>query len=298
MNDTGIILDILAAWWPNLLDVLQILLLTAGVYAVLRFLRGTRAAQMLLGVGAMGLGIFLITSLLDLDVVSVVLRWVSLFMLLALLVVFHPEIRRALSLLGRSAYIQLLQGRIPDTPVDRLVHASRKLADRRLGALIAVERSVSLDRWCETGIPLDALISEELLLSIFTPPLPLHDGGIILRDRRIRAAHCIFPIDNELGIHGVGTRHRAAISLSSECDALVIVISEERGKISVAREGKLIRDVSDRDLGRLLRAAFVPPDEQHSFFRAVFGPRFRIPWFLKPFVGKSPELARKESGNE
>lgn len=282
------------AWWPNLLDGLQILLLTTGVYYIFRFLRGTRAAQMLVGVGTLFILIFFVTSFLELDVVNTVLRWVSLFLLLALLVVFHPELRRALSMLGRNAYIQLLQGRLPETPAERVVRAARSLANRKLGALIAIERGVSLDRWCETGTALDALLSEELLISIFTPPLPLHDGGVILRNNRIRAAQCIFPIDNELRMERVGTRHRAAVTLSTECDGIVLVVSEERGQISVAREGQLLRNLSDRQLERILRAAFVPQSQQRNFYHVLFGSRTALPWFLKPFARIMSASEKKE----
>lgn len=271
-------------WWPTLMDAFQILLLATAFYYLLRYLQGTRAAQMLLGVAALFVIIFAITTFLELDVLGVVLRWISIVLLLALLVVFHPELRRALSMMGRNTYIQLLQGRIPETPAERVVRAARSLAQRRLGALIAIERAVSLDRWSETGVTLDAVLSEELMISIFTPPLPLHDGGVILRKDRIRAAHCIFPLDNELSINGVGTRHRAALTLSTECDAIILIVSEERGQISVARDGYLIRNLSDRQLERLLRAAFVPESEQKSFFKAVFGPQFHIPWLLRPFI--------------
>ncbi|MEG2062455.1 MAG: diadenylate cyclase CdaA [Kiritimatiellia bacterium] len=282
----------LETWWPNVLDLFQIYLLTVGFYYVLRFLKGTRAAQMLIGVASIFLMFFLVTVIFQLDVVNVVLRWISVFLFLALLVVFHPEIRRALAMLGRQAFIQLLQGRIPETQPEKLVRAARSLAVRRLGALIAVERAVIMDRWCETGIALDALISEELLISIFTPPLPLHDGAVILRNDRIRAAHCIFPIDNELRLEGAGTRHRAAVTLSSECDALILVVSEERGEVSVARDGNLMRNLSDRQLERLLRAAFVPRSEQHKFYHAVFGSRRSLPWFVRIFVSKSPSSRR------
>lgn len=282
------------AWWPNLLDALQIGLLSAAFYYTLRFLKGTRAAQMLLGVGTLFLAVFLITSFLELDVISVVFRWVSLFLLLALLVVFHPELRRALAMLGRNTYIQLLQGKLPETPAERVVRAARGLAKRRLGALLAVERGVSLDRWCETGTALDALISEELLVCIFTPPLPLHDGAVILRNDRIRAAHCIFPIDNELRLEGAGTRHRAAVTLSTECDAIILVVSEERGQVSVAREGVLLRNLSDRQLERILRAAFVPKEQQANFYHAVFGPRHQVPWILRPFARFAQSHAEEE----
>ena len=277
------------SWWPNLMDLFQIALLTAGVYYAFMVLKGTRAAQMLMGVGALFLAIFLVTSFLDLDVVNVVLRWLSVILFLALLVVFQPELRRALSLLGRNTYVQLLQGRLPETPAELLVRVARSLATRRLGALLVVERAQALDQWCETGTRLDALTSEELLISIFTPPLPLHDGAVILRGDRVRAARCILPIDNELRLEGVGTRHRAAVTFSQECDALILVVSEERGQISVAREGNLIRNLNDRQLERLLRAASVPPERQHDFYHAVFGARQEVPWFLKPFARREPK---------
>ena len=275
-----------SAWWPTVMDVLQVALLTTGIYYAFLWLKGTRAAQILLGVGSVFLAIFLVTSFLDLDVVNVVLRWITIVLMLALLVVFQPELRRMLSVLGKNASVQLLQGKLPETPAELLVRVTRNLANRRLGALLVVERAVALDRWCETGTQLDALISEDLLFSIFTPPLPLHDGAVILRGNRIRAARCILPIDNELRLQGMGTRHRAALSLSAECDALILVVSEERGQISVARDGNLMRDLTDRQLERLLRAAFVPPEGQGNFFKAVFGPRHAVPWFLKPFVTK------------
>ena len=278
-----------SAWWPTVMDVLQVALLTTGIYYAFLGLKGTRAAQILLGVGSVFLAIFLVTSFLDLDVVNVVLRWITIVLMLALLVVFQPELRRMLSVLGKNASVQLLQGKLPETPAELLVRVTRNLANRRLGALLVVERAVALDRWCETGTQLDALISEDLLFSIFTPPLPLHDGAVILRGNRIRAARCILPIDNELRLQGMGTRHRAALSLSTECDALILVVSEERGQISVARDGNLLKNLNDRQLERLLRAAFVPPEGQGNFFKAVFGPRHAVPWFLKPFVTKERE---------
>ena len=278
-----------SAWWPTVMDVLQVALLTTGIYYAFLWLKGTRAAQILLGVGSVFLAIFLVTSFLDMDVVNVVLRWITIVLMLALLVVFQPELRRMLSVLGKNASVQLLQGKLPETPAELLVRVTRNLANRRLGALLVVERAVALDRWCETGTQLDALISEDLLFSIFTPPLPLHDGAVILRGNRIRAARCILPIDNELRLQGMGTRHRAALSLSTECDALILVVSEERGQISVARDGNLLKNLNDRQLERLLRAAFVPPEGQGNFFKAVFGPRHAVPWFLKPFVTKERE---------
>ncbi len=282
------------AWWRNLLDFLQIYLLATGLYYLFIYLKGTRAAQILIGVGTLFVTILLLTFFLELDVVNVVLRWLSLTLLLAMLVVFQPELRRILTMLGRNTYVQILQGKVPDTPVDVIVRATRSLAVRRIGALIAVERTVALDSWCETGTTLDALLSEDLMISIFTPPLPLHDGGVIIRGNRIRAAHCIFPIDNELRLERAGTRHRAALTLSTECDALILIVSEERGQISVARDGYLLRNLSDRQLERLLRAAFVTQEQQQNFFHKIFGPRHPIPWFLKPFTRLIPKSEEED----
>ncbi len=282
-------------WWPLLMDLLQIAILATGVYWAIMWLKGTRAAQMLLGVGALFLAIALVTAVLDLDVVNVLLRWVSIFLLLALLVVFQPELRRMLVVLGQSALARFfLWGQTPETPAERVVAAVRALATRRLGALVVLERAVALDRWCETGTALDARFGEELLISIFTPPLPLHDGAAIVRGDRIRAARCILPIDNELRLEGVGTRHRAAVTFTQECDAVVLVVSEERGQISVAREGHLYRDLADRNLLRLVRAAFVPPEQQRDFFHTLFGPAHELPWPLRRFGrarGKEPRHA-------
>ncbi len=262
------------SWVTNVLDIFQVYLLTMGVYWVLKFLRGTRAAQMLIGVGGLFLSIYFLTIVLDLDVLREILRWSSIFFLLALLVVFHPEIRRALSILGRNTTIQLLQGNIPETPIERIIRIARSLANARLGALIALERTVSLERWAESGIALDALVSEELLTTIFTPPLPLHDGGAIIRGERLVAAHCIFPIDNEESVHGAGMRHRAALSLSTECDAIILVVSEERGQVSIAREGALLRNLSDHQLRSILETHLAP---QHSKY-------YHLPWYLRPIA--------------
>lgn len=283
------------AWIPSLTDILQVLLLTCGIYYVLRFLRGTRAAQVLVGLASLLLLFFLITAVFQLDVINIVLRWVSLFLFFALLVVFHQEIRLALAILGRNTYRRLTQGRMPETPTEEIVRVARMLADRRIGALIAIERTDGMDRWCETGIALDAVVSAELLVSVFTPPLPLHDGGVIIRGSRIRAAHCIFPINNELRLDGMGTRHRAALTLSGDSDALILVVSEERGQVSVARDGNLMRNLSDRQVRRLLRAAFVPQEAQRDFYARVFGATERAPWFVRPFLRKAPSASRAAS---
>ncbi len=283
-------------WLPNLIDLLQILILTAGIYGILKFLHSTRAFQILIGLVALLLLLFVVTTLLQLDVLGVVLKWTSFFFFFVLLVIFHQELRLALIILGRNTYRRLMQGRIPEPPAEALIKATRRLARERIGALIAIERTDDLTRLAESGIALDALLGEELAVAIFTPPLPLHDGGIVIRGKRVLAAHCIFPINNELRLDGMGTRHRAALTLSAETDSLVLIVSEERGQVSVARDGKLLRDLDDRQVLRFLRAAFVPKEKQRDFFSLVFGSRPTAPWFVRLFTIKEKRLIHQRRG--
>lgn len=255
----------------SIVDLFQILIITVGVYYTLRFLRGTRAAQMLIGAALIFFSLFMLTTLLDLDVLYQLLRILSLFLLVAFIVVFHPEIRRALTVIGQKTYLRLLENAIPEIPTSKLVESVKLLAKRHIGTLIAIERTVSLERWSESGILLDAVVSPPLLISILTPPVPLHDGGIIIRNQKIHTANCTFPIDNDISRSAMGTRHRAALSLSNETDALVIVVSEERGWVSVAYNGEIHENLSHRALIRYIKAAFVQKDDQKNFHKHVFG---------------------------
>ena len=158
-----------------------------------------------------------------------------------MVVVFQQEIRRVLALVGGQRLFKrqylLRQESVPEA----LCRCILKLAKARIGALIAVERGISLCGYEDSGIRLGALVSDELMVSIFTPPLPLHDGGIIIRDGRIAAAHCLFPVSNQSELVTSGMRHRAAVGLSEETDAVIIVVSEETGMISAAYNGRLHR---------------------------------------------------------
>lgn len=267
-------------FWFNATDVLQVLVLAVSLHYLFRMLRGTRAAQMLMAVVFLFGSIFLVTSLFDLDVLNVLMRGLSILLVGALLVVFQPELRRALATLGQKMYIRMLEGSIQEPPVKILINSIRSLASKRIGALIAIERTVDLNNWVESGIAIDGVVSPELLETIFTPPLPLHDGGVILHGDRIRAARCFFPIDNELEVRG-GTRHRAAVTLSDQSDALVLVASEERGTVSVAYDGELRSNVDDRALERYLRAAFVRKEDQKHLFSLVFGSHKKTGWLYQ-----------------
>ena len=225
-------------------DVIQIFILYMVIYAILKGARGSRFGQVLMGSGVLFGLLIAFTLVFHFDVLSVIVRWLLLYLALSSVVIFQDEIRRILATMGsflfqdRSRAHALLNERV--TPED-LTTIIFKLAKRRTGALVAFERGISLRGLETTGVALDALISTELFFSIFTEPLPLHDGGVIIRHGRIAAAHCLFPVSSQSDLSSSGMRHRAAVGLSEQTDALVIAVSEETGRVSVAHNGRLIR---------------------------------------------------------
>jgi len=241
----------------ELRDIVQILILYFAVYSILRYVRGTRSAQMLLGGGILIVVLLVITYLLNFDVLSHVIYFLLGYLAIILIVVFQNELRRALALLvGKTLFPKTIHSHQMYVP-EALGQCVQKLASKQIGALIAIERGISLAGYEDTGIKLDALISQELLVSLFTPPLPLHDGGIIVRNGRIAAAHCLFPISNQQALNASGMRHRAAVGLSEETDAVVVTVSEETGVVSVAYSGRLRRypENSEKRVLRWLRFA-------------------------------------------
>ena len=241
MNITG--QDVLAA----IPDIVQIAILYFAIYAILKAARGSRFGQLLMGVGILFALLIAFTYLLHFDVLASIVKMLLFYLAVSSVVIFQPEIRRILATIGSLLFADNLRHRGTGaqkavTP-EALVDIVFRLAKRKMGALIAIERGISL-RSVEAagGVELDALISPELVFSIFTEPLPLHDGGVIIRRGRLAAAHCTFPVSsNQDGLSTTGMRHRAAVGLSEETDALVIVVSEETGRISIARNGQLYR---------------------------------------------------------
>ena len=225
-------------------DVIQIFILYMVIYAILKGARGSRFGQVLMGSGVLFGLLIAFTLVFHFDVLSVIVRWLLLYLALSSVVIFQDEIRRILATMGsflfqdRTRTHALLNERV--TPED-LTTIIFKLAKSRTGALVAFERGISLRGFETSGVSLDALISSELFFSIFTEPMPLHDGGVIIRHGRIAAAHCLFPVSSQSELSGSGMRHRAAVGLSEQTDALVIVVSEETGRVSVAHNGRLIR---------------------------------------------------------
>ena len=233
-------------------DVMQILILYVGIYALIRFVRGTRNAQVLLGFCVFVVSLLLCTYLFRFDVLARVVYYLLIFLALSMVVVFQQEIRRMLALVGGQQLLDRRQRVTRDTSVpEKLCEAVAYLAQHQIGALIAIERGISLRSYEDSGVKLNARVGHELLVSIFTPPLPLHDGGIVIRHGKIAAAHCLFPLSNRSELAASGMRHRAAVGLSEETDAVIIVVSEETGKISVAHNGRLQR-YKDEVIGKVL----------------------------------------------
>ena len=222
--------------------VVQIAILYFAIYAILRSAKGSRFGQVLMGVGLVAALLSAFSLLFHFDVLSRIVQVLLLYIAVSSVVIFQPEIRRILSTVGAFGYLERPKHR-PDgsaTP-ELIVETVLELAKMKMGALIAFERGISLRSYEDTGVTTDAIFTRELVRCIFTPPLPLHDGGVVIRDGRIEAAHCIFPVSNNPDLIAHGMRHRAAVGLAEETDAMVVVVSEESGAVSVAHNGKLFR---------------------------------------------------------
>lgn len=254
----------------GVVDAVQIVVLAFAIYAVTDNVRGTKAGQVLLGFLKFVLLPGLLIRLFNLDVLGHIFFWVVVALAVGLLVVFQDELRRGFAMIGQRRMFGAPGVAVPRAVPEVLVASLKILAQKRLGALIALERGISLVSYEDSGIRLDARVSAELLISIFTPPLPLHDGGIVIRSGRLSAAHCIFPVSNREELITSGMRHRAAVGLSEETDAVVLVVSEERGIVSIAHNGRLIPCVGDEGEKALRRwIAKSMPDQVVRRFRLM-----------------------------
>ncbi len=226
----------------SLSAIVQIAILYAVIYAVLKAAKGSRFGQALMGIGLLASVMFAFTYVFDFDVLSSLVKSLLVYLAISSVVIFQPEIRRLLSQMGAFGFFEKPKVDASGAATSEfLAETVFSLAERRMGALIAFERGISLRGYEETGVRLNADFSKELAVSIFTPPLPLHDGGITVVNGRIRAAHCVFPVSNNPNLAVSGMRHRAAVGLSEETDALVVVVSEETGSVSFAHNGRLVR---------------------------------------------------------
>ncbi|MCI0340107.1 MAG: diadenylate cyclase CdaA [Planctomycetales bacterium] len=241
----------------TLRDAIEIAILFAAIYAVLRFLQGTRGAGILKGLvlllGIAFVVVFAVTQRLRLQEIDFLLKEFLTVSLFALVVLFQPELRRGLMRLGQNPFVgKFLRGE--STMVEEVVKAVAHLSKDKIGALIAVEREIGLGTYVEGGVSLDAEVSSDLLDTIFWPGSALHDGAVVIQNERLAAAGCLFPLsENPEVSKRLGTRHRAALGLTEETDAVTVVVSEETGKISVGVRGHLEQDLDRESLRRILR---------------------------------------------
>lgn len=276
----------------DLSGILQIVVLAFAFYYVFLFFRGTRGAQVLVGLAILLVVLIGSTHMLQWAELNFVLRKFSVGLALALLIIFQPEIRRALAELGKQPVFSVSVER--RSVIDHVVQAVVLLAEHRIGALIAFEREIGTRSIQESGIALDAPVVPELLASIFFPHTPLHDGGVVIAGNRMRAAACVFPLSYKAELHKtLGTRHRAAVGLSEETDAIVVVVSEETGTISVSYGGRLSRGLDGERLKRFLSALLLKGRRRGSAWR-----RAKEQLDLTPEgIAKSEQLAGQEAGS-
>jgi diadenylate cyclase len=235
-------------------DVLDIGIVTVLIYEVLKLIRGTRAAQMVAGAGLM-VGLLFLSQAAHLETVNWIIRNAVGYVVFAAIVLFQSDIRRALAHFGRAPFFRLLaKGHAAEEALEEIVVAAGMLSKDRVGAIIAIEREIGLRNYIEGGIPLDAKVSYDLLVTIFNTNSPLHDGAVIVQDDRIAAAACFLPLTvNPRLSRELGSRHRAAIGLTEENDSVAVVVSEESGKISLVLDGTIERGLTKDELRTRLR---------------------------------------------
>ncbi|NUO93910.1 MAG: TIGR00159 family protein [Gemmatimonadaceae bacterium] len=237
---------------PGWRDAVEVLIVAYAVYRILRLFHGPRALQVITAIGIL-LAAYIAAWLLELPTITFLLRFVFQYGAIALLVVFAPELRGALTQLGEARFARVFRSMEEREVAEEIVDGVERLSRSGIGAIVAIEHDVPLDQWAESGSPMEAKVSADLLLTIFTPYSPLHDGAVLVRGDLIIAAGCILPLSQKpLTDRALGTRHRAALGLSDESDAVVIVVSEERSTVSVAQRGRLWRDLAPAELRELL----------------------------------------------
>jgi len=238
----------------NVKALVQILILWAVIYHIFLFLQGTRAVHLLRGVIILIIAFFLFQKL-DFLVLNWVMTKFFAFFLIIMAIVLQPELREGLIRLGqRHLFVTTYEKEEFQKDLKDIVVAVGKLARKKIGALIAIKRDIGLKSYIESGVLLSAELSSELLQNIFYPMAPLHDGGVIIEGNKIVAASCLFPLSESSAFEKTtGMRHRAGVGLSEHCDALVIIVSEENGSISLAINGQLSRDLSPNDLLTILK---------------------------------------------
>jgi diadenylate cyclase len=238
-------------WW----DLLDIAIVAVLIYEFLKLIRGTRGIQMAAG-SLLIVGMFYLSRLAPLQTVNWMIRNMLVYVAFAAIVIFQSDIRRALAHFGQAPFFRYLNRQVAaDETIEEIVVAATMLSAQKIGAIVAIEREIGLRNYIESGIPLDATLTYDLLVTIFRPGSPLHDGAVILQDNRVAAAACFLPLTvNPRVSRELGTRHRAAIGLTEEGDAVAVVVSEESGQISLALDGRIERALSADELRERMRS--------------------------------------------
>jgi diadenylate cyclase len=285
--------DLESGWRP----AVEILILAVLIYYAFRFVRGTRGWPVVIGFVVILLTLALVTTILDLKVLRWMLGSASVFIAVGALVIFQPELRRILGELGNLPLFATTSEQRESIEV--VIQTCERLADVKIGALIAIEQSIQLQEAVESGIKIDCDATPEMLETIFFPNNAIHDGGVILKGDRIAYAACIFPLTQRSDLNkSLGTRHRAAIGLSEETDAVIVVVSEETGTISYAYKGQLTRGVTLEELRAFLISIILQPAKSHGitkWLRARFAERNK-PAGPAVITKHEPRLPAKPNG--
>lgn len=261
-------------WLENLnitvTDVAEIIILSFLIYQIMIWIKSTRAWTLLKGF-AVVLALLAVAAIFHMNTILWIARNFFSLGITAIIIVFQPELRRALEQLGEKNILSTIvpfdssrkeEAGMTDRTVSELVKACFEMGKARTGALIVIEQSVSLQEYERTGISIDSLVSFQLILNIFEKNTPLHDGAVILSENRIRSATCYLPLSDNMNLSkALGTRHRAAVGISEVSDSLTIVVSEETGSVSVARNGRLLRNLNQEQLREQLKAIQARPEE-------------------------------------
>jgi diadenylate cyclase len=247
-------------WKP----AVEILILAVIIYYVFSFVRGTRGFSILTGFLAVLLTLFLVSNFFEFNVLKFLLGTFSAFLAIAVVVIFQPELRRILAQLGNMPMFQTSHAQ--RETIEVIIQTAERLSEVRIGALVALEQSIQLQESVESRIPIDCMATPEMLETIFFPNNAIHDGGVIIKGDRVAFAACIFPLTRRQDLNKtLGTRHRAAIGLTEETDAVVVVVSEETGHISYAYKGQLVRHVSLEELRAFLTTVLVKPVKSRTW---------------------------------
>ncbi len=253
------IIEFLSTHWRA---AVEILLLWVLIYQVYRVFRATRGARILVGLTVVVILLTLTSQVLQLKVIEWMIKSAAAILAFALLIIFQPELRNGLAKLG-SANLFSFSTTQQKVFLELLTESVVKLSKKRFGALFAIERGIDLDEFESTGVPIDSVLSVELVATIFHPKTALHDGGMILKKERIASASCIFPVSQkDLSDRSLGLRHRAGFGISEETDAVAVIVSEETGAISIVVEGKIFRNLSGEEFREKLEEIFITHGEK------------------------------------